>query len=117
MAIAHQTQNWVVAKPAAFGRKGMVVSQVKAAAEAGVAMLEAGGSALDAAAATAFALSALEPWNSGLGGIGFAVVHRSGEREATVVDFGPVSPAGLKARAVPARRGRVGASVRLAERG
>jgi len=105
MAIAHQTQNWVVAKPAAFGRKGMVVSQVKAAAEAGVAMLEAGGSALDAAAATAFALSALEPWNSGLGGIGFAVVHRSGEREATVVDFGPVSPAGLRPELFPLGEG------------
>jgi len=95
MAIAHVTQNWVVAKPAAHGRKGMVVAQVRAAAEAGVAMLDAGGTALDAAVATAFALAALEPWNSGLGGIGFAVVHRAGESEATVIDFGPVAPAGL----------------------
>jgi len=96
MAIAHTTQNWVVAKPAAYGRKGMVVSQVSAAAEAGVAMLEAGGTALDAAAATAFSLAALEPWNSGLGGIGFALVHRAGARHAEVIDFGPVSPAGLR---------------------
>ena len=105
MAGAHQTQNWVVAKPAAHGRKGMVVSQVQAAAEAGVAMLEAGGTALDAAAATAFALAALEPWNSGLGGIGFAVVHRAGESEATVVDFGPVSPAGLRPELFPLGEG------------
>jgi gamma-glutamyltranspeptidase/glutathione hydrolase len=105
MAIAHQTQNWVVAKPAAHGRKGMVVSQVKAAAEAGVAMLEAGGTALDAAAATAFALAALEPWNSGLGGIGFALVHKAGEREAKVVDFGPVSPAGLRPELFPLGEG------------
>ncbi|WP_144185891.1 gamma-glutamyltransferase [Elioraea rosea] len=101
MAISHQTQNWVVAKPAAHGRKGMVASQVKAAAEAGVAMLDAGGTALDAAAATAFALAALEPWNSGLGGIGFALVHRAGAAQAEVIDFGPVSPAGLKPKLFP----------------
>jgi gamma-glutamyltranspeptidase/glutathione hydrolase len=105
MTIVHQTQNWVVAKPAAHGRKGMVVSQAKSAAEAGVAMLEAGGTALDAAAATAFALAAVEPWNSGLGGIGFALVHRAGAKTAEVVDFGPVSPAGLTPELFPLSEG------------
>ena len=37
----------------------------------------------------------MEPWNSGLGGIGFALVHRAGQRRADVVDFGPVAPRGL----------------------
>jgi gamma-glutamyltranspeptidase/glutathione hydrolase len=54
-------------------------------------VLKAGGNAADAAVATAFALSALEPWNSGLGGIGFALVLLAGETTASVVDFGPVS--------------------------
>ena len=36
-----------------------------------------------------------EPWNSGLGGIGFMVVHPPGATRAEVVDFGPMSPAGL----------------------
>jgi gamma-glutamyltranspeptidase/glutathione hydrolase len=91
----HVTQNWLLTKPSATGKRGMVVSQVRAAAEAGVAVLDAGGNAIDAAVATALALATLEPWNSGLGGIGFALVHRAGERRADVVDFGPVAPRGL----------------------
>jgi gamma-glutamyltranspeptidase/glutathione hydrolase len=70
----------------------MVVSQSSAAAAAGIAVLEAGGTAADAATACGFALAAVEPWNSGLGGIGFAVVHPAGAARAEVVDFGPVAP-------------------------
>ena len=66
----HVTQHWQLSKPSAKGRRGMVVSQAKGAAEAGVAVLDAGGNAIDAAVATALALATHEPWNSGLGGIG-----------------------------------------------
>jgi len=95
----HTLQHWQVTKPAATGTRGMAVSQARAAAEAGVAMLEAGGTAADAAAAMGFALATVEPWNSGLGGIGFALIHKAGEPEAQVVDFGPVAPHGLDASA------------------
>ena len=88
----HVTQHWLVRKPAARGR-GVVASQSRAAAEAGVAVLEAGGNAADAAVAACFALAAVEPWNSGLGGIGFAIVHPA-RGVPQVVDFGPVAPAG-----------------------
>ncbi len=91
----HVTQNWRLAKPGAHGRRGMVVSQAGSAAEAGIAILSAGGNAVDAAVGTALALAAVEPWNSGLGGIGFALVHPAGERRAEVVDFGPVAPRAL----------------------
>lgn len=92
----HLTQHWHVRKPGATGRRGMVCSQSRDAALAGVALLEAGGNAIDAAVGTALALAAVEPWNSGLGGIGFAVVHRAGHARAEVVDFGPRAPAGLR---------------------
>jgi len=91
----HVTQHWALSKASATGKRGMVVSQVKAAAEAGVAVLDAGGNAVDAAIATALTLATVEPWNSGLGGIGFALVHRAGQARADVVDFGPVAPRGL----------------------
>jgi len=91
----HLTQHWHVQKPAATGRRGMVVSQSRDAALAGVAVLDAGGNAVDAAVATALALAAAEPWNSGLGGIGFALVHRAGQPRAEVVDFGPRAPGRL----------------------
>ncbi len=88
----YRSQNWVLTKPAARGRRGIVVSQSREAAEAGVAILEQGGNAADAAVAACFALAAVEPWNSGLGGIGFAIVLKAGETRAKVVDFGPVAP-------------------------
>src|SRR5690349_17629799 len=94
----HSTQNWQLSKPAATGRRGMVVSQCQDASEAGVAVLDAGGNAIDAAVATALALAAVEPWNSGLGGVGHAVVHRAGQVRAEAVDFGPTAPAALDAK-------------------
>src|SRR5262245_33048058 len=93
---SHVTQHWQLAKPAASGRRGVVVSQCRNASEAGVAVLEAGGNAIDAAVATALALAAVEPWNSGLGGVGHALVHRAGQPRAETVDFGPTAPAALR---------------------
>jgi gamma-glutamyltranspeptidase/glutathione hydrolase len=88
-------QNWVVRKPVAASRGGVVAAQNGVAAAVGADVLAAGGSAVDAVVATAFALAVREPWNSGLGGIGFMVVTPAGSSRAEVVDFGPISPAGL----------------------
>ena len=97
----HVTEHWVQTKPSASGKSGRVVSQSRDAAEAGIAILDAGGNAIDAAVATAFALATAEPWNSGIGGNGFAMVHRAGQKSAEVVNFGPVASRNLHQEQFP----------------
>jgi gamma-glutamyltranspeptidase/glutathione hydrolase len=97
----HLTQNWEVHKPGVSSRGGVVAAQSRTAAQIGAEALAAGGTAVDAVVAAAFALAAVEPWNSGLGGIGFLVVHEAGANRAEVVDFGPVAPHALDPAAFP----------------
>lgn len=59
--------------PALAFTKGMVSAADPRAAEAGVEMLRAGGSATDAAIATMLALTVVEPQSSGIGGGGLYV--------------------------------------------
>ena len=97
----YQTQHWEIRKPGTSSRGGIVASQSHTAAQIGAEVLAAGGTAADAVVASAFALAAAEPWNSGLGGIGFMVVHSAGAGRAEIVDFGPISPGGLDPAAFP----------------
>lgn len=70
----------------AISRHGMVSSQHPDATNAGVEILEAGGNAIDAAVATAFALGVGEPAASGLGGQTMMLVHTAEPRKTFAVD-------------------------------
>ncbi|MBA3640891.1 MAG: gamma-glutamyltransferase [Acidobacteria bacterium] len=65
----------------------MVTSASPLASEAGVAMLRAGGNAVDAAVATAFAIGVVEPQMSGLGGSGAATVWLAESSRPVYLDF------------------------------
>ena len=72
------------------GARGMVASAHPAATDAGVLMLRQGGNAADAAAAAAFAVAVAEPYSSGIGGGGFALI-RFGD-DLLFMDFREVAP-------------------------
>ena len=90
------SRNRQVRKPAVRSEGGIVVSQNRAASEVGARVLKAGGHAVDAAVATAFALGVVEPWMSGIGGVGAALVYDAKSAKVTAFDFGGRSPKGLK---------------------
>lgn len=79
------------ALPAGPFAGGLVVAQERRAAEIGRDVLKAGGTAVDAAVATAFALAVTHPVAGNLGGGGFMVV-RDQDGKACTYDFREKAP-------------------------
>ena len=71
---------------------GIVSSQERLASEVGALMLRKGGNAIDAAVATAFALSVTLPQAGNLGGGGFLVFWFAPERKAYALNFREIAP-------------------------
>lgn len=82
---------------AATPSRGMVVAQERLAAEAGAQVLRAGGTAVDAAVATAFALAVTHPVAGNLGGGGF-LLSRQADGTAEFFDFRERAPAAAHPR-------------------
>jgi gamma-glutamyltranspeptidase / glutathione hydrolase len=61
------------------------------AVNAGMEVLENGGSAVDAAVAAAYAVSVVEPFASGIGGGGVALIHKQGE-DPQAYDYREIVP-------------------------
>jgi gamma-glutamyltranspeptidase / glutathione hydrolase len=80
----------------ARARSGMVASQSFIASEVGVRALEDGGTAMDAAVATAMALAVTHPAAGNIGGGGF-LLYRSATGEAETFDFRETAPAAASA--------------------
>src|ERR1035441_4540738 len=72
-------------------RHAMVVTAEQHATDAGVAVLEAGGNAVDAAVAVGFALAVTHPSAGNIGGGGFMVV-RFADGRSTFIDFRERAP-------------------------
>lgn len=73
----------------------MVAAAHPLAAFAGARILREGGNAFDAAVATAAALNVVEPFMSGLAGLGMATCYEAEARRVRCLDFCPGAPRGL----------------------
>ncbi len=73
-------------------QRAMVVSAEPQASEAGLSILRQGGNAVDAAVATAFAISVVEPYAAGIGGGGFLLLSQAKTGEIRALDFRERAP-------------------------
>lgn len=101
----------VIRKPAIVSDGGIVVSQSRLAAQAGAAVLAAGGNAVDAAVVTSLAVGVVEPWMSGLGGGGLLLHREAASGRVRAWDFGMRAPAGLDPADYPLEEGEADADL------
>ena len=82
----------IASRPLVTAKKHMVVAANPLAAEAGLAMLRKGGSAIDAAIATQMVLNLVEPQSSGIGGGAFLLYWDKAGKTLTSVDGRETAP-------------------------
>jgi gamma-glutamyltranspeptidase/glutathione hydrolase len=75
------------------GTRGMIASAHPLASLAGVRILVQGGNAIDAAVATAAALNVVEPYMSGIAGVGYMHIYSADKKEHKILDYVGLTPA------------------------
>jgi gamma-glutamyltranspeptidase/glutathione hydrolase len=78
-----------------IGQRGMIATSQPLAAQAGLEILNLGGTAADAAIATAAALNVTEPTSTGIGGDCFALYYEADTQNVTALNGSGRAPAGL----------------------
>ncbi|MAF52690.1 MAG: hypothetical protein CL694_06725 [Chloroflexi bacterium] len=83
---------WNPSKLEVVAENGAVTAMQPPSAEAGMAMLKAGGNAVDAAVAMAFCNIVLEPYMATIAGMGYMLVHMAAEGKTYAIDFNGRAP-------------------------
>ena len=83
----------VVTKQTPLASRGMVAAEHPLGARVGASVLAAGGNAVDAAVATAFAMTVAEPFMSTIAGSGTMLIHLARKAETVALDFNGQAPA------------------------
>jgi len=82
----------VVTKQTPLAPRGMVVAEHWRGADVGATILERGGNAIDAAVATAIAMTVIEPFMSTVAGSGTMLVHLAKKGETVALNFNGIAP-------------------------
>jgi len=77
-----------ISRDLAVSKNGMVAAKHPLAVRAALEVLRQGGNAVDAAVTAAFSIGVLEPWMSGIGGVGFMTIQMADGRRKVVDYFG-----------------------------
>jgi len=101
-AMASSTLAFASRRAAVYGNRGMVATSQPLASEAGMRVLQAGGTAADACVAAAAALNVTEPCSTGIGGDAFALFYDGAQKRVECLQSCGRSPAAFTLEAVRA---------------
>lgn len=97
----HHSYPYSISRQSVYSKNGMVATTHPVATSAGLEMLKKGGNAMDAAVATAAALTVVEPTSNGIGGDAFMIAWMNGELHG--MNASGRSPESLSMETVKAR--------------